>query len=133
MESTIDARPSRGLNIGLWIAQALLALAFLAAGGMKLAMPPPPGMTLSVGLMHFIGVSEVLGGLGMILPAATRIAPKLTGAAGVGLLTIMVLAAGYHVQHGELSHLPPVFVLGALAAFVAWGRLKHAPLDQATA
>jgi putative oxidoreductase len=80
------------------------------------------------GLTYFIGVAEVLGALGMILPAITRIRPKLTGLAGVGLLTIMVLALGFHIMRGELSHTPPVIVLGALATFVAWGRLKKAPI-----
>lgn len=130
METTI-ASPSRGLRIGLWIAQVLLALAFGAAGGMKLLTPYAKmagQMTLSEGMVHFIGVSEVLGALGMILPAASRVAPKLTGVAGIGLATVMILAAGYHLQHGEASHLPPVFLLGALAAFVAWGRLVKAPI-----
>jgi putative oxidoreductase len=67
-------------------------------------------------------------GRGSCSAYATRIQPKLTGWAAVGLGTIMVLALGLHVSRGEWSHVPPVLVLGALAGFVAWGRLKKAPI-----
>ena len=128
-----NARPGKKLNIGLWIAQVLLLIAFGAAGSMKLFNPAAAEMArtqanMPYALTYFIGVAELLGALGMILPAATRIQPKLTGLAGIGLLTIMVLALGFHITRGELSHTPPVLVLGALAAFVAWGRLKKAPI-----
>jgi putative oxidoreductase len=72
-------------------------------------------------LVRFIGTSELLGALGLILPAAMRIKPALTGFAALGLLTIMVLAALFHVSRGEFGMLPINSVLGALAAFVAWG------------
>jgi putative oxidoreductase len=126
--------PSKGLNIGLWIAQVLLLVAFGAAGGMKLFSPAVAEMAktqsgLPYTLTYFIGTSEVLGGVGVVLPAATRIRPKLTGWAAVGLCTIMVLAFGLHLARGEWSHVPPVVVLGALAGFVAWGRLKRAPIS----
>jgi putative oxidoreductase len=125
--------PSKGLNVALWIAQALLLLAFGAAGGMKLFNPAVAEMAktqsaMPYALTYFIGTAEVLGAIGVILPAATRIQPKLTGWAAVGLGTIMVLALGLHVSRGEWSHIPPVLVLGALAGFVAWGRLKKAPI-----
>src|ERR1700733_9398250 len=128
-----NAPPSKGLNMGLWIAQVLLFIAFALAGGMKLfnlaaAEMAKTQSNMPYGLTHFIGVAEVLGALGMILPAASRIQPKLTGAAGIGLMTIMILALGFHIMRGELSHTPPVLVLGAMAAFVAWGRLKRAPI-----
>jgi putative oxidoreductase len=123
---------NKGMNIGLWVAQVLLAVGFGMAGYMKLSMTTAqiaqvmPGM--SEGLLRFIGTVEVAGALGMILPAATRIAPILTAWAGVGLATIMVLAAGFHLSRGEFSHLPPVLVLLAFASFVAWGRFKKAPI-----
>jgi putative oxidoreductase len=128
------ASPSKGLNIGLWIAQVLLMLAFGAAGGMKLFNPAVAEMAktqsaMPYALTYFIGTSEVLGAIGVVLPAATRIQPKLTGWAAVGLGTIMVLAFALHLSRGEWSHVPPVAVLGALAAFVAWGRLKKAPIS----
>jgi putative oxidoreductase len=131
--SNATSSPSKSLNVGLWVAQALLLLAFAAAGGMKLFNPAAvetartqAGMPYA--LTYFIGAAEVLGAIGVVLPAAIRIQPKLTGWAAVGLATIMVLALGFHVMRGEISHIPPVIVLGALAAFVAWGRLKKAPI-----
>jgi putative oxidoreductase len=126
--------PSKTLNISLWVAQTLLLLAFGAAGGMKLFNPAVAEMAktqsgMPYALTYFIGMSEVLGAVGVVLPAATRIRPKLTGWAAVGLGTIMVLAFGLHLARGEWSHVPPVVVLGALAGFVAWGRLERAPIS----
>ena len=71
---------------------------------------------------------ELAGGLGLILPAATRIRPLLTPLAATGLLTIMVLAAGFHLSRGESGPLIN-FTFGAMAAFIAWGRFKKAPLQ----
>jgi len=68
------------------------------------------------------------GALGLILPAVTRIRPKLTAAAGLGLVTVMVLAAAFHLSRGEAQVLPLNLTLGALAAFVAWGRSRKAPI-----
>lgn len=119
----------KGLRIGLWAAQLLLAVAFGFAGGMKLvATAQFVAMGMPAPLVYFIGVAEVAGALGVVLPAATRIAPILTAWAGAGLATIMVLAGGFHLVRGEASHLPPVVVLFALAAFVAWGRFTKAPV-----
>ena len=121
------AAPRRGLHIGLWVAQALLAIGFAMAGLMKLTTPYQQlvssqawAQSMPEALLRFIGLSEVAGALGVLLPAATRIRPILTPIAAVGLLIIMVLASGVHLMHGE----PPIanLVLGGLAAFVAWGR-----------
>jgi putative oxidoreductase len=84
------------------------------------AMPPA--------LVRFIGVSEFLGALGLVLPAATRIKPSLTPLAAAGLALIMLLAAIFHVLRGELQALPINFLFGALAVFVAWGRSRKAPI-----
>lgn len=128
--------PSSALHKGLWVVQGLLALAFLAAGMMKIATPlaelqAQDGMAwasrVPEGLIPFIGVSEVLGAVGLILPSLLRIAPKLTGVAAAALTLVMVLAAGEHLMAGEYMIVPNV-VLGGLAAFVAWGRLKKAPI-----
>lgn len=122
---------SKGMNIGLWIVQVLLALLFLMAGGMKATAPLEElakNMPWVAGapswLPRFVGISEVLGAIGLIAPAATGIAPKLTGAAGAGLALVMVLAIGMHGMGGEFGVIPVNLVLGGLAAFVAWGRLK---------
>jgi putative oxidoreductase len=132
--ASTSAAPRKGLHLGLWVAQVLLGLAFTMAGVMKTTQPiaelgkAMPWVNDLPNLVRFIGLSELLGGIGMILPSATRIQPKLTGFAGVGLVTVMVLAAGFHVMHSEFQALPVNFVLGGLAAFVAWGRLQGAPI-----
>src|SRR5437762_12537367 len=83
---------SKRLHIGLWVAQGLLAIVFLLSGAMKFLMPPEAlaQLGLAPGLAAFIGISEIAGALGVILPAATRIRPALTPLAGVGLATVMV-------------------------------------------
>jgi uncharacterized membrane protein YphA (DoxX/SURF4 family) len=125
-------RPTRGLSVALWIVQGLLAAAFLMAGGMKLLISAAElakqSPEISLALVRFIGAAEVAGALGMILPSATRIMPKLTPVAAIGLLIVMVLATALHISRGEMSHLPPPLVLGSMAAFVAWGRFKGAPI-----
>ena len=137
MNSANPAAPvphaSKALHIGLWVAQVLLFLAFMGAGGMKLVTPAEELLKLDptqlIPLTRFIGTAEVLGALGMILPAASRIRPGLTPLAALGLFTIMVLATGVHVMKGDIAQaLPVVGSLGALAAFVAWGRWKKAPI-----
>jgi uncharacterized membrane protein YphA (DoxX/SURF4 family) len=135
--STIAAvsvpRPSRALHAALWVVQVLLALSFLSAGFMKItgdlaqmAQAMPWAARVPGALVRFIGVAEVAGGLGLILPSLLRIRPALTGFAAIGLVTVMVLAVAQHIQHGEMF-VPPL-VLGLLAGFVAWGRLRAAPI-----
>jgi putative oxidoreductase len=122
-------------NIAFWVVQVLLAASFGMAGFMKMTAPIAelaekmvwPGV-VPPALVRFIGLSEFTAALGLILPAATRIKPVLTPLAGVGLVIIMVLAAIFHVTRGEFGALPTNFVYGALAAFVAWGRLRKAPI-----
>lgn len=118
------------MNIALWIIQALLAFAFLLAGGMKLAFPIEDlvanGMTavehMPAALVRFIGLSEVAGALGLILPAALRIKPKLTPIAAGALAFVMVLAVLTHLWLGEPEAIGAPLLIGLLCAFVAWGR-----------
>jgi hypothetical protein len=109
----------------LWIVQGLLALLFLFAGGMKLVLPLEAlkGPVVLPGLfVRFIGVAEVLGALGLILPGLLRMRPGLTPLAAAGLVLIMIGATVVTVAGGQLvSALIPV-VVGLLAAFVAYGR-----------
>jgi uncharacterized membrane protein YphA (DoxX/SURF4 family) len=115
------------MNIALWIIAGLLAAAFAAAGLMKLAQPKTKlaesgmGWTedFSDGQVKGIGALEVLGAIGLILPAALDIAPILTPIAATGLALLMVGAAVIHVRRGEQNMLPVNLVLGGLAAFVA--------------
>ena len=133
--STSTTKPSRGLHIGLWVAQGLLAAAFLMSGAGKVFTPMeqlqaqmPWFQGALGGAARFIGVMEVLGALGLILPAATRIMPKLSAVAASGLMTIMVLASITHLSRGEYPMIVANLVLGGLAAFIAWGRFKKAPI-----
>lgn len=125
----------RGLRIALWIVQALLGLAFTFAGILKTTTPIDelaaqmvwPG-AVPAALVRFIGVSELLGGIGLVLPSLTRVQPKLTPLAAAGLTLVMILAALFHVTRGEMSALPINAVMGGLAVFVAWGRWTAAPI-----
>lgn len=133
--SASAVRPNKGLHIALWVVQVLLGAAFVMAGLTKstqpmeaLAAQMPWTTVMGAGMTRFIGLSELLGGVGLILPALTRIKPQLTALAGAGLAVVMVLAAGYHVLQGEFAALPINAVLGGLAAFVAWGRFQKAPI-----
>jgi len=133
--ATNNPTSSRSLHTGLWVAQGLLALVFGMAGAFKLLTPIADLASkmswvqdTSPALVRFIAVSELAGALGLILPSATRIAPKLTGLAAIGLLVIMVLGAGVHLMHGEASRLPGNLLLGSLAGFIAWGRLRAAAI-----
>jgi uncharacterized membrane protein YphA (DoxX/SURF4 family) len=124
------------MNIALWIVQILLAVAFGGAGFSKLVTPIPELVGM-VGpwasevpelMVRFIGLSEVAGALGLILPALTRIQPRLTWLAAGGLAVIMVLAAIFHLTRGEFGGIIPNIVLLALAAFVVYGRQTMAPI-----
>jgi uncharacterized membrane protein YphA (DoxX/SURF4 family) len=133
--STTPSSPSKGLHIGLWVAQGVLAASFLMAGGMKVSAPMEqlqaqmPWVSGALGgAVRFIGAVELLGALGLVLPAATRIVPKLTPLAAAGLLTVMALGAMTHISRGEYPMIVANFVLGGLAAFIAWGRGKKAPI-----
>ena len=117
------------MNIALWVVQILLAVAFLGSGLMKLTQPKEKIATsmawaadFSPTAIKLIGLVEVLGALGLVLPAATGIAPILTPLAAVGLALVMVGAAITHARRGESQMIVVNVVLLLLAAFVAWGR-----------
>ena len=115
------------MNVVLWIIAGLLAVAFAGAGLMKLTQPKPKlaaaGMPwtedFSDGQVKGIGALEVLGALGLILPAALGIAEVLTPLAAVGLTLLMAGAAVTHLRRKEGKQVPVNVVLGGLALFVA--------------
>ncbi len=126
---------NRALHVTLWLVQVLLAAMFLMAGGIKLSqpisalVPQMPWVTaVPAALVRFIGAAEVAGALGLVLPSLTRIQPRLTVLAALGLIVVMVLASAFHLSRGEGAMVPMNLVLAALAAFVAWGRGKAAPI-----
>ena len=115
----------------LWTVQGLLALVFLFAGGMKLVLPLEQmagPVELPGYLLRFIGVAEVLGALGLILPSVLRIRPGLTPLAACGLVIIMIGATV--ITLGAVLIGPAVIslIVGLLAAFVAYGRWRLAPI-----
>lgn len=115
------------MNIALWIIASVLAAAFLMAGLMKATRPKAtlaPTMAwvenFSAGTVKFIGVVEILGAIGLILPAALGIAPILTPLAATGLAIVMVLAiVTVHAPRKEMQNIAVNAVLLLLAAFVA--------------
>ena len=132
MESHSSSTASRGLRIGLWSAQIALAIVFALAGGMKVSAPAAELAKMASGFpvafLRFIGIAELAGAIGIILPALTRIAPVLTPLAASGFVVVMASAAILHLVRGQFGELVVVIVLGALACFVAWGRFKRAPI-----
>jgi DoxX-like family len=123
----------RKLHGVLWIMQSLLALLFLFAGGVKLIMPigvMAKQVGLPGGFLRFIAVCEVSGAIGLILPGITRIRTGWTSLAAAGLVIIMIGATWITVAKVSiLSALTPLTV-GSLAAFVAYARLRLAPLAE---
>jgi uncharacterized membrane protein YphA (DoxX/SURF4 family) len=113
------------MNYALWTVQALLALLFLFSGAMKFIMPVEE-MTrqspLPVWFLRFIGVAELLGGLGLVLPGLLRIRPGLTPLAAIGLLIIMIGATVITVWSMGVAPAMIPAVVGILLAWVAYGR-----------
>jgi putative oxidoreductase len=133
--SSASARAPRTLHVALWVAQALLAAVFLLVGYTHALEPiavaiarAPWVASLPVPLVRFIGVAELAGALGILLPAAMRVRPSLTPLASAGLTVMMALAIPFHMMRGETREIAINLVLGALAAFVAWGRMRRAPV-----
>ena len=120
------------MTVALWIVQGLLAALFLFAGVMKFIMTveemtkeiPLPGAFL-----RFIGVAEILGAIGLILPGLLRIKPGLTPLSAVGLAVIMVGATVLTLTTGPVAMALMPFVVGILAIFVAYGRWRLAPKE----
>lgn len=119
------------MNITLWIIAGLLAAVFLFAGSNKLFIPyeklakvPGAGWVLdfSASFVKALGAVEILGAVGLILPALLGIAPILVGLSAVGLALIMVGAVIEEFRRHEYKHVLVNLVYLALTVFVAWGR-----------
>ena len=123
------------MNYVIWLFQVLLGLV-IGAGGFEKVFAYDKMLhqyawvkDVSPSLVAFIGVCEMLGGMGLILPALTRVMPRLTPIAASALVLLMALAGGFHVMRGEFHSLIPVTVLGCLFAFIAYGRFKLSPIQ----
>jgi uncharacterized membrane protein YphA (DoxX/SURF4 family) len=126
----------RRAHIALWIVQVVLALLFLVAGASKLVMSVEE-MTRDVPLpgafLRFIGVAELAGAAGLILPGLLGIRPGLTPLAAAGLVVIMIGATVVTAATMGLGLALIPAVVGALAAFVAYGRWRQVPLAERSA
>jgi uncharacterized membrane protein YphA (DoxX/SURF4 family) len=123
------------VGIGLWVVQGLLALTFVGGGIWKFATPIPRLAAMipwagqvSPGLLYATAVFDLLGGLGVLLPSATRIKPGLAVVAALGCVALQASAIVFHVSRGEAANTPFNFLLVALSVFVAWGRRSRAPI-----
>jgi len=125
------------MNIVLWILQVLLALAFIAHGWLFLAPPPEIAAKMNESLPRwfqlFLGVAEILAGIGLTLPGLTRIKPRLVVWAAGGIMIVMVSATVWHAMRGEISSAIVTLVLLAIATFVAYMRLRVRPIPSRTA
>src|ERR1700736_4977330 len=118
------------MNMALWIIAIVLAVGFTASGLMKILRTKEQLMASGMGwaqdfspsTIRLIGFAEILGAVGLILPAALHIAPILVPLAAVGLILVMIGAAAVHTRRHELPNVAINVVLLLLAAFVAWGR-----------
>jgi hypothetical protein len=127
---------SKGWNIVLWIAMILLALLYIMGVQFHLFTAPEKAAEMGavwmteypIMLPRVIGVIEIIGVVGLILPALTRIKPHLSLWATYGLLAIQVLAIIFHAVRGEFEALPFNAIYVVLALFIIWGRTKKAPI-----
>lgn len=119
------------MNLMLWIFAGVLAFAFAGSGAMKLFVPKDKlvksgqgwAENVSPTALRLIGTAEVLGAIGLIVPAVTHIAPVLVPLAAIGLALVMVGAAVVHARRKEIPNIAVNAVLLALAVGVAWGRI----------
>jgi hypothetical protein len=124
------------MNVILWILQVLLALLFIWAGGFKLFVPAsilaaytPPGQIVFPGMfLKFIGLCELLGGFGLILPGVFKRNQYLTALAALGLLIIMIGATVVVLMSGDVAGAVSNVIIALLLAFVAYGRWRLRPL-----
>lgn len=122
-------------NVVLWVLQWVFGIYFVAIGVMHFVVPEglPAMMEWMYELndtMHIIiGIAEILGGLGLILPSVTRIRPELTVYAAAGLVLIMAGAVVYHAGRGEGASIVNNVVIGGLVAVIGYGRWKLYPIE----
>jgi uncharacterized membrane protein YphA (DoxX/SURF4 family) len=126
---------TKRINVAIWTVQVLLACLFLFAGGAKLVLPiaemtkqfPLPGLFL-----RFLGVVELMGAAGLILPSLLRIRPYLTPLAAGGLVIIMSGATAISMAGGTVTPAIPPFVIGCLAGLVLYARTRVLPIRETT-
>jgi hypothetical protein len=120
------------MNVLLWVLQVLLALVFLAHGGLLLFPPAEIAVLMNAALPRgfwiFLGIAEILAAFGITLPGLTRVQPWLVALTAACLMFVMVCATGYHLMRGEYSSAATTVVLLAITTFVAYMRWRVAPI-----
>ena len=133
--ATTAGSQNKVLNAILWAAQVLVAAAFTFAGYTKLttpietlsAMMPWTGDASEI-FVRIIGLIDLAGGLGALLPALTRVLPGLTVLAALGCSVLQVFALVFHLWRGEVMMAPLNIALLALSLFILWGRGRKIPI-----
>lgn len=127
---------ARGLNAALWAVQTLLFLLFAGGAVWKVVTPRHEIAEMmpwvgEVPAAFFYGTAalDFLGGVGVLLPAVTRVRPELTPWAALGCALLMAAAAIFHTQRGEASDTPFNYVLLVLSSFVYFGRRYRVPIS----
>lgn len=128
-------QPGAPLRISIWAAQLILAALFLFSAFMKIATPIPELAKMmpwtgqySEQFVRFIGCVDLAGGLGLLLPALTRIKPRLTVLAALGCSVLQLLAMSFHLSRGEAPVIPLNILMLSLSLFVLWGRGRKVPI-----
>jgi putative oxidoreductase len=120
------------MNKLLWVLQVLLALAFVAHGVMFLNPPPDIATLMNASLPKwfqlFLGVAEVLAGIGLTVPGVTRVQPVLVPAAAVGIAIVAISATIWHLMRREYSSAVTTALLLAVSSFVAFMRWRRLPI-----
>jgi uncharacterized membrane protein YphA (DoxX/SURF4 family) len=130
---TRTQQPSKLMNASLWTAQAVLAVSFMWAGGMKLFQSPNELARMwawtadNASLVKLTGVLDVLAAIGLILPGLLRIQPQLTIFTAYGTIALMVAASIFHIARGESSLIGVNIIFAMIVIFIAWGRATKAP------
>ncbi len=121
------------MNIVVWILQVLLAIAFFAHGWLFLWPPAELVAQMNASLPRwfqlFLGVAEVMAGVGLTLPGLTRILPWLVIWAAIGVAIVTVSATAFHLARGETTSAMITLVLTGIAGFVAYARSRVVPIS----
>jgi uncharacterized membrane protein YphA (DoxX/SURF4 family) len=132
----INTQMKKTTHMVLWIAQILLSVCLIWAGIVKLFQPAdqlemmwPWTGEIKPAFVKLTGVVDLLGALGLLLPALFKFKPVLTPIAAFGIVLLMVAACVFHVFRGEASQIGFNIVFGIIAAFVAYGRSKLVPIQ----
>lgn len=135
---TSEPKTSRTINVTLWIAQVILALSFVWSAMVKWFQSADklaemwPWTANNTSLVKLTGVLDLLAGIGLILPALLSIQPRLTIYAAYATIALMMVASIFHIVRGEASQIGVNIFFAVLAAFIAWGRQKKAPITTKT-